>query len=337
MAQAISEAAGTHSMLDDDVLGADPTVRSLEERCAALFEMEDALFVPSGTMGNLLAVRAHTEPGDELFCHPEAHVYYYEGGGYAAAAGVSVRFVGGRAKQDRGRFSPEQIRGAIRYLGDDHFPRPRLVCLENTHNRAGGTVWPIEAFRAVCETARELELKVHLDGARVWNAAVASGLRLGDLTRHVDSVSACFSKGLGCPVGSVLAGDSETIRRAKRFRKMFGGAMRQSGILAAAAHYALDHHFERLVQDHAHARLLAEGLNEIEGLSVDLAATQTNLVYCAVDPELGNEQAFVEKMRSVGVEILDEGPQSVRFVTHLHLDESDIRSALDRVRGMVAQ
>lgn len=336
MAEAIARAAADASALDDDVLGRDPTVRALEERCAALFQMQAALFVPSGTMGNLLAVRSQTEPGDELFCHPEAHVYYYEGGGYAAAAGCSVRFVGGRAKEDRGRFTPEQIRGAIRYLDDDHFPRPRLLCLENTHNRAGGTVWPLDDFERACDAGHEIGLRVHLDGARIWNAAVAAEVPASDYTCHVDTVSACFSKGLGCPVGSILAGDAETIRRAKRFRKVFGGAMRQSGVLAAAAMHALDHHVDRLADDHANARRLAEGLNEIEGLHVDEGATQTNLVYCTIDRPLGSEAEFVEKLRGVGVECLDEGPQSVRFVTHLHLSADDIDEALARIGGVLA-
>ncbi|MEO0511611.1 MAG: GntG family PLP-dependent aldolase [Planctomycetota bacterium] len=332
MADSIARAAADPGAMGDDVLGNDPTVRKLEDSLAAMLEKEAALFVPSGTMGNLLCVRSQTEPGDEVFLHREAHIHYYEGGGYAAVAGVSPKFVGGAAKEDRGVFTGTQLRRAVRPT-DDHFPRPRLVCLENTHNRAGGTVWPLETFAETCETARELGLRVHLDGARVWNAAVSLGVPPHEITRHTDTVSACLSKGLGCPVGSVIAGDGPTIERARRFRKMLGGAMRQAGVVAAAGLHALDHHLDRLSEDHANAGRLARGLNAIDGLTVDLNATQTNLVYGTLADDLPDEGAFVRLLAEHGVLILDEGPRSVRFVTHLHLSSGDVDEAIGRVRA----
>ncbi|MCZ7634218.1 MAG: threonine aldolase family protein [Phycisphaerales bacterium] len=232
----------------DDVFGDDPTVRLLEERFAGLFGKAAAVFVPSGTMANQLAIRAQTEPGDEVITHPESHVSLYESGAPAALSGVTLRY----AEGPRGTFTAEEVRGCVRPR-DAHYGPSALVAVENTHNRGGGRVWPLEQLRAVREECLRLGVRLHLDGARIWNAHVVSGVPLAEYGSLADTVSACFSKGLGAPVGSALAGDERTIARARRFRKMFGG-MRQAGILTAACLYALDHHVARLGEDHAKAR-----------------------------------------------------------------------------------
>jgi threonine aldolase len=260
------------AVVGDDVFGDDPTVTRLEARVAAMFGMEAALFVPSGTMANQVAIRAHTEPGDEIICHRMSHVYMYEGGAPFALSGCSVFLLEG----ERGMFTAEDVRRAVRPT-DQHFPRSALVVVENTHNRGGGSVWSVDDVAAIASAARESGIRMHLDGARILNACAATGLRPGDYTRHFDSATICFSKGLGAPVGSAVAGSKAFIARGKRFRKMFGGAMRQSGILAAAAEYALDHHVDRLVEDHANAARLAEALAACSGVSV--CRPETNIVY----------------------------------------------------------
>lgn len=250
----------------DDVYGEDPTVRELEETGAALVGQEAGLFVPSGTMGNQVAVLTHTRRGDEVFLEAESHIYYYEVGDIAALAGAQPRPIPG----SRGRFTAADLRAAVREP-NIHYPNPRLVCLENTHNRAGGAVWRPEEVDAVVEAAHELGLAIHLDGARLFNAAVALGLPAARLARGVDSVMFCLSKGLGAPVGSLLCGPAEWIERARKERKRLGGGMRQAGILAAAGLWALRHNVERLAEDHANARWLAEQLAQIRGLRVDPA------------------------------------------------------------------
>ncbi len=239
----------------DDVFHEDPTVNALEARAAALAGKEAALFVPSGTMANLIACKLHTRPGDEVILERGSHLYRYEAGGFAAFAGVSVAVLDG----ERGLLEPDQIGGALR-LSDVHQPVSRLLWLENTHNYGGGSCYPLDQLAAVTAAGREHGLIVHLDGARVWNACVAQGVALTDVARHVDSLNFCFSKGLGCPVGSVFIGSRAMVEEARRVRKMLGGGMRQAGVLAAAALHALDHHVERLAEDHANARYLADGL-----------------------------------------------------------------------------
>ncbi len=318
--------AMAHAEVGDDVLGDDPTINALQERCAAMFCKQAACFVPSGTMANLLAIRAQTEPGDEIICHPESHIYHYETGGFAAIAGCSIRF----AQGERGIFDADTMASLVRW-DDDHCPRTRLVSMENTHNRGRGSVWPITTLHDVCERAASLGLKRHLDGARIWNASIASGESLCDIAQHVDTVSACFSKGLGAPVGSIVAGDTKTIARIRHLRKMLGGAMRQSGILAAAAMYALDHHVDRLADDHANARHFADGINAIEGLTVDLRAVETNLVYFDVESHLGSAEELVQCFNDVGVKTLDEGPHTLRAVMHLHITRTIVDEAVVRI------
>jgi threonine aldolase len=307
----------------DDVFGDDPTVNRLQDQVAQLLGKEAALFVASGTMGNAVAVRAQTEPGQEIVLHRESHVYVYEAGGYAAISGCSVRLLDGAG----GILDPEDVRRAIR-PADEHQPPTRLIVLENTHNRGGGTIWPIERMAAVRAVAAEHGLRVHLDGARLMNACVATGVPATAYTCHADTVSICFSKGLGAPVGSALAGARETIARAHRVRKMLGGGMRQVGILAAAALYALEHNVDRLAEDHAHAARLAVGLANLPGVTIDPRAVATNIVYFEVDPGTGTAEWLCQALDAEGVWMLPLGAQKVRAVTHLDVSREGIEHAL---------
>ncbi len=307
----------------DDVLGDDPTVLRLQERCAALLGQEAALFVPSGSMANQIAIRSVCEPGDELICDITTHSYNYESGGPAALSGVSFRLIEGR----RGIFDAPQVLACLRPDGP-HFARSRMVIVENTNNRGGGSVWPLENLARVHAVARQHGLHLHLDGARLMNACIAAGCRPTDYTRHADSVSMCFSKGLGAPVGSIVAGPRPFIQRCQRFRKMFGGAMRQAGILAAAALYALDHNVERLAEDHAHARLLAEGIAGLPGIRLDPGTVQTNIVIFEVGPPLPPAADFVRQMEQHGVRMFATGPDRVRAVTHLDVSREQIERAI---------
>ncbi len=313
----------------DDVLGDDPTVNALQERCAALLGMEAALFVPSGSMANQVAIRAVTEPGDELIIDETTHSYNYETAGPAALSGCSVRLLAGV----RGVFTAEQVAAAVR-PDNAHCPHSRMVIVENTNNRGGGTVWPPRRVAEIRAVADRFGLHLHMDGARLMNACVAAGCRPTDYTRHVHSVSMCFSKGLGAPVGSIVAGPKPFIARAHRFRKMFGGAMRQAGILAAAALYALDHHVERLAEDHARARRLAEAIAELPGIRLDPATVETNIVLFDVEPSLGTAAEFVARLREHGVWMLPTPPQRVRAVTHLDVTAAGIEQAIAAFRAV---
>jgi threonine aldolase len=313
----------------DDVFGDDPTVRQLESQTAEVLGKEAALFVPSGTMANQLAIRGHTEPGDEVLVEANAHLYYYESGAPAALSGVMCRCLNGQ----RGIFSGADAEAALR-PADQHFPRTRLVCLENTHNRGGGKIWPNEQIREVAATARKHGLQVHLDGARLWNASVATGVPEREYATHFDTVSVCFSKGLGAPVGSALAGPRAFVERARRFRKMFGGAMRQAGIIAAGALFALEHHRARLADDHANAKALASGLAGVSGLETDPAEVETNMVRFRLR-SLPAEQ-FVERLREQGVLVLAVGPETIRAVTSLMVTSEDIQAAVTIVARALA-
>lgn len=318
MRRAIAEAE-----VGDDMFGDDPTVARLEARVCELTGMGAAVFVPSGTMANQIAIRSQTEPGDEVICHPDSHIVHYETGGPAALSGVTTRFADG----PRGTFTADTVRALVR-PDDQHFAVTRLVSLENTHNRGRGRVWPLEQFHAVVNTAHELNLRAHVDGARLWNASVASGRSVGEILGDADSVSVCFSKGLGAPVGSAFASDAATVKRARRFRKMFGGAMRQAGVLAAGAIYALDHHIDRLADDHANARLLAERLTEIPGVTSSPEQAETNLVYFDLSDALGPAPALCEALAAEGVLVLAEGPRTIRAVTNLDVSRADIDRAV---------
>jgi threonine aldolase len=309
--------------LGDDVYDEDPSVLALQRKVAALLGKEAALFVPSGTMSNQIALLCHCERGDEVIAGEGTHCMLYESGAASAWAGVGFCVVG-----KGGLFDAEQMLAAIK-PSEYHFPRARLVALENTHNRGGGRVFPQAVLAAVADAARARGLRVHLDGARLWNASVASGRALAELAAPADSVSVCFSKGLGAPVGSALCGSRELIARARRFRKMLGGGMRQAGVLAAAASYALDHHVERLAEDHANARLLAQGLARLPGVECDPERIETNIVL--FDLPGRDATAFVAAARGAGVRLNSTGPHQLRAVTHLDVSRRDIEQATERI------
>jgi threonine aldolase len=328
-------AAMTSAELGDDVLGDEPTVIKLQEKFAALLGKEAACFVPTGTMANQTSIRAHTEPGDEVIGHGDSHIIHYETGAPAALSGVMIRALTGA----RGQFDAEDVAAAAR-PESVHAPRSRLVVVENTQNRGGGSVWPIEKIKRVTSKAKELGLRRHLDGARLWNASIASGLKPSEYAQHFDTVSCCFSKGLGTPAGSAVAGDAETIKRVHRFRKMFGGAMRQSGVLAGAAIYALDNHVQRLAEDHANAKRLAEGIANIKGLSLDpdqaSGGVESNLVFFDISPSLGLTGAdLCARLKTKGVLMLPPGPRRIRAVTHLDVSREGIEKALVAIAEVV--
>ncbi|MBM4052580.1 MAG: aminotransferase class I/II-fold pyridoxal phosphate-dependent enzyme [Planctomycetes bacterium] len=320
--------------LGDDVLGDEPTVQALEAKVAALLGKEAALFTPSGTMANQLAIRCQTEPGDEIVAHAESHIIHYETGSPAALSGCMIRSLDG----PRGQFNAEAVHAAIRG-SDIHSPRSRLLVLENTQNRAGGTVWPLDAARTVATAARTGGLSIHIDGARLFNASVAAGYSVASFASLADTVSVCFSKGLGAPVGSALCGPALLITRARRFRKMFGGGMRQSGLLAAACIHALDHHVKQLAHDHANARHLATLLQGIPGLRLDpgLDGIETNMVFFSIDPSLGTATEVCTRLAAAGVRMIPMGARRIRAVTHLDVDRAAIERAAGIVRSMLAR
>jgi threonine aldolase len=305
----------------DDVFGDDPTVKELENETAARLGKEAALFTTSGTMANQLAIRSQTEPGDEILVEANAHIYYYEAGGPAALSGVMCRCLEGQ----RGVFTAPDLERVLRPT-DCHFPRTRLVCVENTHNRGGGKIWSMQQIGEVTEAAHKHGLLAHLDGARLWNASVASGVVEREYAAPFDSVSVCFSKGLGAPVGSVLAGSKSLIDRARRFRKMLGGGMRQAGIIAAGALFALRHHHDRLAEDHANARQLASGLAGIPGLDVNPIEVETNMVRFRVKTMPAEE--LVEKLKARAVLVLPVSRDTIRAVANLMVTAQDIEAAV---------
>jgi threonine aldolase len=298
----------------DDVFCEDPTVRRLEETVAGLMGKEAALFVPSGTMANQIAILAQTRPGDEMLVGEGAHCAWYEAGAAAALSGVQPVTVG-----TGGLFTADDVQRGKKPVFD-WYARTSLVALENTHNRGGGRVWPMEQLRSVTDRAKGLGLRLHLDGARIWNASAAQGIGLDVIAAPFDTVCCCFSKGLGAPVGSAICGTRELMMEARRHRKRLGGGMRQVGILAAAALYALEHHRARLVQDHEHARAIAEHLAQIKGARVDLACVQTNMVMVDT-PGIGADKV-AQAARRRGVLVAEFGPERIRIVTHLDVADT---------------
>lgn len=312
----------------DDVYNEDPVVQALEARTAELLGKEAAIFTPSGTMANQIAVGVHCRPGDELLCSATSHLYVWEAGGIARLWGVTPRtFVG-----DGGLLTLGDVEDAVR-PDDPHMVRTRLVTLENTHNRGGGRVHPFADVRAMAAWAKGEGLAMHLDGARLMNAVVASGVPAAEWAKSFDTVSICFSKGLGAPVGSAMAGSAEAIHQARRLRKLLGGGMRQAGVIAAAALYALENHIDRLAEDHEHARLLAEAFVEAPGLHPEVWP-ETNLVWVTVDPELGTASDVVAHLKSHGVLASALGPQTLRACTHLDVSREDVEIAADVVRSI---
>lgn len=317
MRQAMAEAP-----VGDDQYGEDPSVNRLQQRIAELLGKEAALFVPSGTMANQIALKLLTRPGDEVLVAENAHMMWHEAGAGAANSGVQFTAMG-----NGGLFTADDFRAAHKPPGHIVLPPTGLVAIENTHNLGGGLVFPQSEAAAICDAARAVGIASYLDGARLFNAAIASGLGVGDLARPFDLVSVALSKGLGCPVGSVLAGRRADISRAVRARRMLGGAMRQSGILAAAGLYALDHNTERLAEDHANARLIAERLAGLPGIELDLATVQTNIVVFRLAPDLPDAATIVARAKGAGVLISALGPRLVRAVTHLDVSPDDCARA----------
>lgn len=314
----------------DDVYGEDPTVNALEAKVADYLGLEAALFVPSGTMANQIAVRLHCRPGDELLCEATSHVILWEGGGPAALSGVSVHPVAG----ENGLLDLPAVQRGHR-PNDIHSPHTRLVWLENTHNRGGGTVQSLDSIASISGWARDQKLATHLDGARLWNAVVASGIAAKSWAAHFDTVTVCFSKGLGAPVGSALAGTAEVIGRARRYRKLFGGAMRQAGFLAAACIYAMDHHIERLNEDHDNAQLIADAVRGVTGLNLVPERVETNLVWFEVDGErFKTPQAVTAKLKEQGILMSALGETTVRACTHYGVSRADCERAAKAIRGL---
>ncbi len=306
----------------DDVFGEDPTVNRLQDLVAELLGTEAALFVASGTMGNQVCIRCHTQPGDELLCEAGAHFLHYEAGAMAALSGVQARTIVGT----RGVIAAKQIEEALR--GETYyFPRSRLITIENTHNLAGGTIFPLDEIARIRQLARERGLAMHLDGARLWNASAAAGVALRDYAQHFDSVSVCFSKGLGAPIGSAVAGTKKFIDQARRVRKMFGGGMRQVGIIAAAAIHGLEHHRERLHEDHANARWLAEALHGRSGITIELDSVQTNIVIMNIAQTKLSVPAAIEALKKEGVLLGPFGATTLRAVTHLDVNRAEVERA----------
>jgi len=308
--------------LGDDVFGDDPTTNKLMEVAAERMGKEAAAFVPSGTMGNLIGIAVNARRGEELIADADSHAFYYETAGAAAVCGVQIRPV----PTEAGVMSPRQVEEAVRPRDDPHQPITAAITFENTHNRHGGIVWPLDDLRAASAAARAQGLRVHLDGARIFNAAVALGVEATEIAECADTVTFCLSKGLACPVGSIFCGSKEDVEQALRWRKRLGGGMRQVGVLAAAGLIALDHMVDRLADDHANARTLAEGLAELPGVKCDLSRVQTNLVYFELDTMPA--PAFTDECTRRGLLSDWIGPRRMRFVTHYGIGVEDVQSAL---------
>jgi len=327
MRQAMLEAP-----LGDDVFGDDPTVHALESKVASLLGKDASILVPSGTMANQLALRVHTRHGDEAIVHAGCHILNFEGGAAAALSGVTLRAL----ESTDGSLGAARVAASLHPADDPHLALTRLICFENTHNACGGRLVPQDDILAVAEVARRHGIALHLDGARLMNAQVASGVPAIDLAGPFDTVSLCLSKGLAAPIGSVLAGSRAHIDRARRIRKMFGGGMRQAGILAAAGLHALEHHVARLTDDHRRARQLAEAIANIPGLFVDPATVQTNIVFFEVDPQHPVAQTGLQApCRELGV-LMSGGRLRARAVTHLDVDDAGIERAIKVLRAVMA-
>jgi threonine aldolase len=307
----------------DDVFGDDPTVRRLEELVAGILGKEKGLYVPSGTMGNEICLKILTKPGDEVITEIGSHIYNNETGAAAAISGVQLHAVYGT----RGVFTAEQVTGSIP-SPDVHHPRASLVTIENTHTVAGGTVFPLGEIKRIKSVVNKHKMRMHLDGARLWNACVATGLKPPDYTKYFDTVTVCLSKGLGAPIGSVIASSAENIFEARRVRKMLGGGMRQVGIIAEAGIYAVKNHRKRITEDHENARWLAERLTGIAGIEIDLESVQTNLVVFDIGNSGLKVSDAVARLRKLGVWVVPFGGNRIRAVTNLNVDRKDLIRAL---------
>jgi threonine aldolase len=316
----------------DDVIDIDPTCDKLQSLTAELLGKEAAVFMPSGSMTNQVAVRIHCKPGDEFICEAGCHIYNYEQGAFAQLSGVVARTVEGKF----GVLNLDQVRGLIR-PDNEHLLRTRLICLENTHNRGSGKIQPYETVVAICEWARKNGLRTHLDGARLFNAVAATGIDAKTWSQHFDTVSVCFSKGLGAPVGSALAGTKEAMKEARRHRKLFGGGMRQVGMIAAGALYALENNRGRLVEDHANAQILAEAIRQTDGITLTPDVVDTNIVIFRVEESVGTAAEFAAELKEQNVLCFAIGPAQVRLVTHLDASREQCAAAAEILQSTAAE
>ncbi len=326
MRRAIAEAE-----VGDDVAGEDPTVNALEAMCAEMLGKEAAVFVCSGTMGNLVSIYAQTRPGQELVCHAQAHLYHYERGGLAAVCGLLARPVPG----PYGFIEPDVLAALFPKKRDLHRQEIGLVCLENTHNNCGGTCLTPEQIAAVADVAHRHGARLHIDGARIFNAAVALGVSVRELAAPADSITFCFSKGLGAPAGAMICGAADFIQRAREARKLFGGGMRQAGILAAACKYALEHNVERLASDHAHARQIAETLASCRGIQIDLSSVQTNIIFFSVCRSDMTAPQLCDRLAQYGIKAAARDENLIRFVTHLDISDEDTNLICQALREIL--
>lgn len=321
--------ASYEAEVGDDVYEEDPTVNKLEDKAADTLGKEAALFVTSGTQGNQIAVLTHCQPGNEIILEENAHIFLYEGAAISAFAGVQPRTIAG----EKGAMNPGDIKAAIR-AEDVHFPETGLICLENTHNKAGGAVLSLEYMKEIYSIAQSSQVPVHLDGARLFNAAAASGVPVSEFAAYTDTVQICLSKGLGAPVGSIIAGSREFIEQARKWRKRLGGGLRQAGIVAAPGLVALEEMTERLVEDHEHTKLLAERLANIEGMTIE-NEVETNIVLVNIKGTNANVETFLDSMKSAGILAGSFGPYTIRFVTHYGVTKKDIETATEKIQKLV--
>lgn len=319
----------------DDVYGEDPTINALEKRVAEILGKDDAIYMSSGTMANQVAVRTHTEPGDEILIEKNSHIYFYEAGGTAALSGVICNLISGErgvfssAEMEKVMLEKEPHTTRLRPV-DFHLPRTKLVCIENTTNRGGGKVWPLQKLADVEKFARSKNLKMHLDGARIWNAATSLNVLESEIAHFFDSVSVCFSKGLGAPVGSALVGNYDFIMEARRYRKQFGGGMRQAGIIAAGALFALENNRERIQEDHNNAKLLADGLSKINGIEINPKDIESNILIFSLTDMSSHE--FTQRLEDYNIHVLPWDDISVRAVTNSMVSTENIEETLKKIR-----
>ncbi len=313
----------------DDVFGEDPTVNRLQDMMAKISGKKSALFVASGTMANQICINTHTQPGNEIILEHNSHIYNYESGAPALLSSVQVMPL----KGEHGIFTAKQIQAVIR-PDSVHHPQTTLICIENTHNREGGTIFPIEEIKRISNLAKEMNIKTHLDGARLWNASIATGIPISEYCQYFDSASLCFSKGLGAPVGSIVIGSEEFINRARYYRKVYGGGMRQAGILASAAIYAIENHLNRLSEDHRRARMLGKFISSLPGVELDLKTQQTNIVIFDVKKTSLNGVQVIKTLEEEGIKMLTFAGTKVRAVTHLHITDSDIDETISVLKGI---
>jgi threonine aldolase len=316
----------------DDVFGEDPTINYLQEKIRDLTGKDAALFVASGTMGNQVCIKTHTQPGNEIIAEHNSHIYNYESGAPALLSNVQIMPIKGH----RGSFTGEQVQEVIR-PANVHHPVTALICIENTHNREGGTIFPFEEIKRISAFARDNNIRLHLDGARLWNASIATGISIADYCQYFDSVSLCFSKGLGSPVGSVIAGTTPFIQKAHYYRKVFGGGMRQAGILAAAALFALDNNIERLQEDHRRAKRLGRYIAKLPGIELDEKSLQTNIVIFDVRNSQYNGGQVIEKLEKYGIKMLTFAGTKIRAVTHLHITDANIHNTQNALKKIFTE